>query len=74
MSVSTPPHLINTINKLLFSYVWDGKPDKINRQQICKKISDGGLAMIHVCNFERSLKIRWVKHIISGRTVHGCLY
>ena len=23
--------------------------------------------MIHVCNFERSLKIRWVKHIISGR-------
>ena len=22
--------------------------------------------MIHVCNFERSLKIRWVKHI-SGR-------
>ena len=62
LSVSTPPHLINTINKLLFSYIWDGKPDKINRQQICKKISDGGLAMIHVCNFERSLKIRWVKH------------
>ena len=67
ISVSTPPHLINTINKLLFSYIWDGKPDKINRQQICKNISDGGLAMIHVCNFERSLKIRWVKHIISGR-------
>ena len=67
LSVSTPPHLINTLNKLLFSYIWDGKPDKINRQQICKKISDGGLAMIHVYNFERSLKIRWVKHIISGR-------
>ena len=67
MSIATPPLLINTINNLVFSYIWDGKPNKINRQQICKKISDGGLAMIHVCNFERSLKIRWVKDIISGQ-------
>ena len=67
MSIPTPSHLIDTINKLLFRYIWDGKPDKITRQQISKKISDGGLAMINVYNFEKSLKIKWVKHIISGK-------
>ena len=66
ISLLTPTEYIDAINKLLFDYIWNGKPDKINRQQICKKTSVG-LGMINVYNFERTLKIKWLMHFISGQ-------
>ena len=65
MSLPSTTNILDEINKLLFNYIWCGKPDKDNRQQICKNNIAGGLGMINIYDFERSLKVRWLKSIIS---------
>ena len=65
MSLPSTIQILDEINKLIFNYIWSGKPDKVNRQQICKKNLAGGLGMVNIYNFERSLKMRWLKCIIS---------
>ena len=35
--------LIKTLNNLVYSFIWDNKPDKINRKQITNSYLHGGL-------------------------------
>ena len=37
---------IKEINKLMFNFIWDKKPDKINRKILCQNYNDGGLKII----------------------------
>ena len=47
-SLPTPTSdMIKTINNLFYSFIWDDKPDKINRNQMAKAFQRGGLNMIH---------------------------
>ena len=57
---------IKKINRKLFNFLWDGKPDKINRTQICQLQHVGGLKMIDIDTFILSLKISWIKRLISS--------
>ena len=51
---------------MLFDFLWDGKPDKIKRS-ICKnKIEKGGLGMIDIKLFEKSLKLTWIRRFINS--------
>ena len=56
-------HYIQEINKLIFNFIWAGKPPKIKRNTIIGEKKDGGLKM---CDFkiqEKALKIAWVNRI-----------
>ena len=68
MTLSTPVTILNDLNKLLFNFIWDGKPDKIKREQICTNKLKGGLNMTKIYNFEKSLKLNWLKQIFTGST------
>ena len=68
MTLPTPVTVLNDLNKLLFNFIWDGKPDKIKREQMCANKLKGGLNMTNVYNFEKSLKLNWLKQIFTGRT------
>ena len=61
MSIPTPLEILNTLHKLLFNYIWDGKPDKVSRDKLCTTIINGGLKMVNIFQFEKSLKINWLK-------------
>ena len=50
-------HFIKTLNTLLFSYLWDGKPDKIKRKWKTQDYDYGGLRMINLNCFIQSLKL-----------------
>ena len=56
-----PPEFLKTVNDLLFSFLWDHKPDKIKRTITYKEYLNGGLKMIDIYKFEKSLKINWLK-------------
>ena len=59
--------LSTKLEKMFFNFIWDGKPDKINRKQCKMPQSKGGLNMVSVKEFWNSLKISWMRRIhISG--------
>ena len=37
---------VKKINKMLYDFLWDNKPDKVKRKIIIKKLEQGGLAML----------------------------
>ena len=49
----------------MFNFIWDKKPDKINRKILCQNYNNGGLKMIDIKTFVLSLKASWVKRILD---------
>ena len=61
--------LINKINKYMFDFLWDAKPDKINRKTIIQDYENGGLKMIDLNIFITSIKAGWVKRLTNKDNV-----
>ena len=61
--------LINKINKYMFDFLWDAKPDKINRKTIIQDYENSGLKMINLNIFIISIKAGWVKRITNNDNV-----
>ena len=62
-SVVIEKKILVDINKIFYEYLWNGKPDKISRNDVCRSYHAGGLKMINVYNFEKCLKLSWLKYI-----------
>ena len=58
-----PVHYIQEINKLIFDFIWAGKPPKIKRNTLIGNKKDGGLKMCDFNILEKALKIAWVYRI-----------
>ena len=65
ISIPISEKFLKKINDLIFHYLWGGKPDKISRMAICANYFDGGLKMVNIFNFEKSLKLSWIKRIAN---------
>ena len=48
-----------------FNFIWDGGPDRISRNQLIQDYADGGLRMVHIPSFVKSLKLTWIRRIFS---------
>ena len=64
LTISKP--LVDTINKIIFSFIWEGKAPKIKRKMIIEEEKRGGLKMSDFEIMERALKIAWIKRIAEG--------
>ena len=53
------------IDNLLYNFLWDGKPDKVSRAQICQSYANGGLKMINTELFVKALKLTWLRRLIT---------
>ena len=51
------PEMVKSISDLVYKFLWNEKPDKVNRQQICQDYLDGGLKMLDLEKFIKSLKL-----------------
>ena len=49
--------MIKSISDIMYKFIWNGKPDKVNRQQICKDYLDGGFKMIDLEKYIISLNL-----------------
>ena len=63
-----PDHIIKHINKLIFSFIWENKQDKIKRNVLSNTFVNGGLNVPHFETFCKSLKITWVRRYITNDT------
>ena len=61
MSIVTPKQILDDLNRMLFSYLWGGKTHKIKRLNVCADYLKGGLRMVDIYEFEKSLKLGWMK-------------
>ena len=59
-------HTVERINKIIFNFLWDGKPAKIKKKTIIAEKRHGGLKMIDFEIMERSLKLAWIKRIAEN--------
>ena len=67
ISLPTPSKKVMLkINKMLYEFLWDGKPDKLKREIAKQKIENGGINMIDISLFEKSLKLTWVRRLLLG--------
>ena len=58
-SVVTPTQTLDKINKIFFDFLWNGKPDKIRRSTMYMDNEIGGIGMVNIHIFEKSLKLEW---------------
>ena len=58
-----PSSYITELNRILFNFIWNGKPDKIKRSVLINNINEGGLKMFHIESFIKSLKCSWVRRL-----------
>ena len=63
-SIVTPIQILDKTNKIFFSFLWDGKPDKIHRSTIYMDPKLRGMGMTNIYIFEKSLELGWIKKII----------
>ena len=59
---------VKQLDNLLFEFLWNKKPSRIKRQVTCAPYSKGGLNMIDLYAFIASMKISWVKRLLTSKT------
>jgi len=63
--LSNPPmNVLTEINSLILKFIWDNKPDKIKRNRLKTPISEGGLSVPDICDFNRSIKAGLIKRYL----------
>ena len=64
-------HATNEINTLFYQFFWNGKGDKIKRKIMINDYCEGGLKMIDLVSFNKSLKTTWIKNSWIPRTTEN---
>lgn len=60
------PQFLNEMQCLFFKFVWGNKPDKLRRKIMIQNYEDGGLKMVEVNNFIKSIKLTWIRRTIGS--------
>jgi len=72
-NLNLPKNLSDTINSMIFNFIWQGKPPKIKRMTIVGGKNKGGLKMIDFEVMNTALKIVWIKRICQNSDSSGKL-
>ena len=57
---------LEEINRLLYKFLWNGKGDSIKRSEMINNYANGGLKMLDIKTFNRSLKSIWIKKYLDN--------
>ena len=55
--------ILEKVDKLLLSFLWNNKTPKIKRETIIASIEEGGLKMPDIFEINKAAKITWVKRL-----------
>ena len=70
VSLPTPEERhMKYIQKALFDFIWMGKRDKVKRTRLVQPHARGGLNMIDIQGFEKSLKVAWMKRLLISSAI-----
>ena len=60
----TPLKILEQLDKLIFSFLWNNKPPRVKRETIIATVDDGGLRMPDIFAFHSAQKIITLKNLI----------
>ena len=60
-----PKNTMTQINKLIFEFMWNGKPDRIKRNIMILAKEHGGMAVPDIMMKNIALKVAWVQRIVT---------
>ena len=63
--------IIDELEKMFYGYLWNKGPDKIKRAVAIQNYESGGLRMIEVDTFMKSLKLTWLKRILLTKNKYS---
>ena len=63
--LQTSHQAMKELNEAFYHFLWDRKPDKIKRNVIINDYGEGGLKMIDLFSFNKSLKTIWIKKYLD---------
>jgi exonuclease III len=66
------PSIVKEIEDMFFLFVWNKNRGKVKKQTLKKEIKEGGLNMIDVNTYIKSLKLSWMKRYIFGSGSWKC--
>ena len=58
--------IVKKVNKMIFDFLWNNKPDLIKRKIAIKRLEKGGLGMIDFENFDKALKLTWLRRFMTS--------
>ena len=66
-NLAVPDSIIKELNQIAFDFIWQGKPDKVNRTTVIADYEEGGLKMLDVECFINAQKVMWVKRLLAKK-------
>ena len=54
---------LKKLEQMLFKFLWDDKPDKLKREQVCIPYYQRGLNMLNNIHFIGPLKLTWIRRL-----------
>ena len=70
--LNVPADFVKEVNRNIFSFVWNFKPDKVRRKTLVGPICKGGLSMVNFSDVVKSLNIAWVNRYCKAPDSHWC--
>ena len=65
---SLQKRMINDLNNLFYSFLWNNKPDKVSRKTITIPEKLGGLGMIDINSFWSSIQCSWIRRLNTSES------
>ena len=57
-------NIIDYMNKIIFSFLWNKKPSKLKQSTVIKQYGEGGLKIINIRPFIEALKLTRVRRLL----------
>ena len=58
--------MFKSIEKICTDFIWNGGRHEVFKETLYEKIDNGGLNMLNITDFEFSLKLTWIRKLITG--------
>ena len=64
----TSGRLVQALNvcTVCYKFIWKNNRHEVSKRTITKEIKDGGLKMLSIQEFDRSLKLTWLRKILNS--------
>ena len=53
------------LDEMAYTFIWNKKRHEVNKKNLCKNLQDGGLKMLNLKEFDKSLKITWIRKLLN---------
>ena len=65
-AIPMPKKYVNTVNKIIYKFLWDGKSEKIKRDILSNSFQNGGLNMINLDMHIKTVLIKWIPKLTNN--------